>query len=189
MATGLDPRGRGVRHELRLAMVHTLAAAAGGAALGAALGGVGLLLRLDEIRPWFIACGAAGATYLSWSRRHGRLGRQKQVRRRWPRGTPRWLAFVAWGLNLGFGVLTSIPYASWLFVLVAEAAAGPFLAAIAGAFLGAARESLLLVAAFRSRDPSWLMNLLPPRLDRSARIGDVALIMAGGALLALGGLA
>jgi hypothetical protein len=153
------------------------------------LGTAGWLLELERIPAWVLVVTVAVASYVTWRKRNtGQFGLQRQVRRRWPRGTPAWLAFALWGATLGFGLLTAIPYTSWLLVFGAELVSGPALGALAGALLGAGRQGVLLIAAARDRDPVWLMSLLPPRLGILASTVNLTLILAGGALLAVGSL-
>lgn len=83
-----------------------------------------------------------------------RVGRQRQMRRRWPSWTPRWLAFSLWGITLGIGLLTAIPYTSWLLVMLAELLSGPTAGAAAGALLDASRESLVFIAAIGTKEPT-----------------------------------
>jgi hypothetical protein len=149
----------------------------------------GRLVGLERMRPLVLVVAVAVASYVTWrTRPDGQFGLQRQVRRRWPRGTPAWLAFALWGATLGFGLLTAIPYTSWLLVFGAELVSGPAMGALAGALLGAGRQGVLLIAAVRDRDPVWLMDLLTPRLGILAGSLNLTLILAGGALLTVGSL-
>lgn len=165
-----------------------LSAGLGGATVGVILGALGTLLAVHEVRLEVLSLASAWVLYLAIGRQYRRFGRQKQVRRRWPSGTPRWFAFALWGYVLGLGFLTAVPYASSMLILSAEFVAGPATGGIAGAILGASREAFLLVVASKRATSDWVLDLLPPRYRRLTRTADIGLILVGGLSMIVGGL-
>src|SRR5688500_17878381 len=120
MAVGLGLLGRGgTRQALRLWLLHVAAAALAGALLGGLLGGVGALAGLEASRPWVVVAGALLALGLGLRRQPPKLGRQRQVPRRWPPGTPPSRVYLVWGAMLGSGVATPIFHTAFLVLLAA----------------------------------------------------------------------
>lgn len=107
------------------------------------------------------------------------LGLQRQVQRRW-RGNPSAeVTYFLWGLMLGAGVLTVIPWSAFLVLVAAEAVAGPPVAVLAGATFGAGRAVAAIVQGSRETDPQRTMDLLP-RLRSAARKANLAAVAVAG---------
>ena len=183
MAMGLSHLGRGDRKRATaIGLWHGLAAAVGGAATGALLGTIGMLLSLDEARPAVLVTGAAAAFLLGLGTRPPKLGRSCQVPREWARRHSPGRLYAYWGAMLGAGWATLIPHSAYLLVAAAELCAGPALGAASGALYGLGRE-LPALAGLRSSDPEGISEALP-RLSRLARRANAIVALAGGAGLA-----
>src|SRR5215210_3717216 len=125
MAVGLGLLGRGgTRQALGLWALHVAAAALAGALLGGLVGGTGALLGLAAWRPWVILVGAIIALGLGLRRTPPKLGRQRQVPRRWAPGTPPSRVYLVWGAMLGSGVVTPIFHTAFLLILAAQLTGG-----------------------------------------------------------------
>lgn len=99
------------------------------------------------------------------------------------------LRYLLWGLLLGSGVLTVIPYSLLLLVLAGQMASGVVVGAASGAIVGAVRESAIvppLLAGAGAAEPSRLMELLP-RFRTLARRANTSLVAAGALALILAG--
>ncbi len=96
------------------------------------------------------------------------------------------LCYFLWGLLLGCGVATLIPYASLVVVLGVQLTAGVILGGASGAIFGTARETMALLALLPRRgeeaSPTELMCLLP-RLQAPARHLNLLWVVGGGLLL------
>jgi hypothetical protein len=188
MAMGLDSLGRGSRVQAgRAGVLHLIGAVAGGGLVGAGVGWAGSLVWLDEIRLWVVGGSAALALLLTVRKRFARLGRSCQVPRHWARRMPAERVYLLWGLLLGAGIATVIPYPAYLIVLTIQATSGPAIGCLSGAAFGLAREAPAFIPmAFpgRSRDPGESMGLLP-RLAPAAHRLNVAIILTAAALAAL----
>src|SRR5687767_1070077 len=104
MALGLGLLGRGgTRQALGLWLLHVTAAALAGALLGGLVGGIGALAGLAAWRPWVIAAGALLALALGLRQQPPKLGRQRQVPRRWAPDAPPSRVYLVWGAMLGSG--------------------------------------------------------------------------------------
>lgn len=96
------------------------------------------------------------------------------------------LSFFLWGVMLGTGVLTVIPYSAALVILSAQFTSSVVAAAASGAVLGAARESTVfmpLVRANQWSDLSTLMGVLSDWKANMERINIVWVVGAGTALI------
>jgi hypothetical protein len=187
MAVGLGLLGRGgTRQALGLWALHVAGAALAGALLGGLVGGVGALLGLSAWRPWVIGGGALLALALGLRQRPPKLGRQRQVPRRWPAGTPPSRVYLVWGAMLGSGVATPIFHTAFLVLLAAQLTGGVALGLISGAVFGAARQATALLPLLGRFDPGRTMGLLQT-LRPVARRLNAALIVAGGLILVLAG--
>jgi hypothetical protein len=153
--------------------LHVAGAALAGALLGGLIGGIGALAGLTEWRPWVIAGGALLALGLGLRQRPPKLGRQRQVPRRWAPGTSPSRVYLVWGAMLGSGVATPIFHSAFLVLLAAQLTGGVTLGLISGALFGAARQTTALLS---------LLGLRP-----AARRLNAALIVAGGLVLVLVG--
>jgi hypothetical protein len=140
---------------------------------------------LGEWRTWIIA----GATFLAlWLgiRRSGRpLGIQRQVPRQWGGTLGETQAYVAWGMLLGVGFATTIPYSVYVLLIGVQLASGAALGAIVGAAFGFSREGMALISARRLRAPSEITGLLPTFRQAAARLNALVIAAAGVSLTAL----
>ena len=187
MAVGLGLLGRGeTRQALGLWALHIAGAALAGALLGGLVGGVGELAGLDAWRPWVVAIAALFALGLGLRRQPPKLGRQRQVPRRWAPGTPPSRVYLVWGAMLGSGVATPIFHTAFLVLLAAQLTGGVVLGLVSGALFGAARQATALLPLLGRLEPGRTMGLLET-LRPAARRLNAALIIAGGLVLVLAG--
>ncbi|MHB8601007.1 MAG: hypothetical protein ACYDER_29910 [Ktedonobacteraceae bacterium] len=147
---------------------HILGAALGGAMLGGFLGWVGSLLPPLLWRPCLILGLAIFAFWHALSQRSSYLGRPCQVNRRWnSRSTFIELGYFLWGMQLGCGIITLIPYSSFVLLLGAQFTAGFFPGMLSGMIFGGVREMVAVLMALWSAAttetvrPQKLMNFLP----------------------------
>lgn len=187
MAVGLGLLGRGgTRQAFGLWVLHVAGAALAGALLGGLLGGIGVLAGLAAWRPWVVGAAALLAFALGLRQRPPKLGRQRQVPRRWAPGTPPARVYLAWGAMLGSGVATPIFHTAFLVLLAAQLTGGVTLGLVSGALFGAARQATALLPLLGRLDPGRTMGLLET-LRPVARCLNAALIVAGGLVLVLVG--
>ncbi len=185
MAVGLGLLGRGgKRQALGVWALHVAGAALAGALLGGLVGGVGALAGLAAWRPWIIGGGAILALSLGLRRSPPKLGRQRQVPRRWPPGTPPSRVYLVWGAMLGSGVATPIFHTAFLVLLVTQLTGGVALGILSGALFGAARQATALLPLLGQLDPGRTMGLLETLRPAAHRL-NAALIVAGGLVLVL----
>jgi hypothetical protein len=187
MAVGLGLLGRGgTRQAIGFWTLHVAGAAVAGALLGGLIGGIGELAGLAAWRPWVVGAAALLAFALGLLPRPPKLGRQRQVPRRWAPGTPPSRVYLIWGAMLGSGVATPIFHTAFLLLLAAQLTGGVALGLVAGALFGAARQATALLPLLAQFDPGrtmWLLETLRP----GARHLNSALIVAGGLVLVLAG--
>jgi hypothetical protein len=187
MAVGLGLLGRGgTRQALGLWVLHVAGAALAGALLGGMVGGVGALAGLAAWRPWIIGVSGLIALALGLRWPHLKLGRQRQVPRRWAPGTPPSRVYLVWGAMLGSGVATPIIHTAFLVLLAAQLTGGIALGLVSGALFGAARQATALLPLLARLDPGRTMALLET-LRPVARRLNAALIVAGALVLVLAG--
>ena len=187
MAVGLGLLGRGgTRQALGLWGLHVAGAALAGALLGGLVGGVGALVGLEAWRLWIVAGGALLALWLGLRKRPLKLGRQRQVPRRWAPGTPPSRVYLVWGAMLGSGVATPIFHTAFLLLLAAQLTGGLALGLLSGALFGAARQATALLPLLGRLDPGRTMGLLES-LRPTVRRLNAALIVTGGLILILTG--
>ena len=183
MAVGLGLLGRGgTRQALELGVLHVAGAALAGALLGGLVGGIGALAGLADWRPWIIGGAALLAFGLGLLPRPPKLGRQRQVPRRWAPGTPPSRVYLVWGAMLGSGVATPIFHTAFLLLLAAQLTGGVALGLVSGALFGATRQATALLPLLGRLDPGRTMGLLET-LRPVARRLNAALIVAGGFVL------
>jgi hypothetical protein len=183
MAVGLGLLGRGgTRQALGLGALHVVGAVLAGALVGGLVGWVGALAGLAAWRPWVILAGAVLALGLARGPRPPKLGRQRQVPRRWAPGTSPSRVYLIWGAMLGSGVATPIFHTAFLVLLAAQLTGGVALGVVSGAVFGAARQATALLPLLGRLDPGRTMNLLE-MLRPAARRLNAALIIAGGLVL------
>ena len=185
MAVGLSLLGRGgKRQALGFGALHIGGAALAGTLLGGLVGAAGALAGLAAWRPWVIGGAAILALGLGLRRRPPRLGRQRQVPRRWAPGTSPSRVYLVWGAMLGSGVATPIFHTAFLVLLAAQLTGGVALGIVSGALFGAARQATALLPLLGRLDPGRTMGLLET-LRPTARRLNAALIVAGGLVLVL----
>jgi hypothetical protein len=185
MAVGLGFLGRGrTTGSLPFWVLHLAAAAVAGAAVGGALGAVGMLLSLDAVRPWAIAAFAVVALGLGLRRRPPKIGRQRQVPRRWGPGVPISRVYLLWGLMLGCGLATPVFHTAFVLLMGAQATAGVWLGLVSGTVFGATRQAMALIPVLRRFGPERTMGLLA-ELRPMARRVNAALAVGGGVILVL----
>ena len=183
MAVGLGLLGRGgKRQALGVWALHLAGAVLAGALLGGLVGGVGALAGLVVWRPWIIAGGALLALALGLRRPPPKLGRQRQVPRRWAPGTSPSRVYLIWGAMLGSGVATPIFHTAFLVLLAAQVTGGVTLGLVSGALFGAARQATALLPLLGRLDPGRTMGLLETLRPVASRL-NMALIVGGGLIL------
>lgn len=98
--------------------------------------------------------------------------------------------YFLWGLLLGSGIVTVIPYSLMLLLFAGQLTSGVMMGGISGAILGLTREAVAVLPLLNSEwadDPPSLMDLLP-RFGKAARrlnalfigVGALALLLTGG---------
>jgi hypothetical protein len=184
MAMGLGFLGRESHvRSTTVGALHVIAASAGGAVVGACLGLFGELIDITEdAQVWVVAVTAAVALAIAVRPRPMNLGRPCQVPQRWSRTMPAARLYGAWGLMLGSGVVTLIPYSAHLVLLAAQLVAGPVYGAVSGAVYGAVREGAALTGVPGRLQPAPAMDSLE-RWAGAARIANIAAVAVGGAAL------
>src|SRR5205823_4277081 len=116
--------------------------------------------------------------YAIWkgaSRRPLRLGLQRQVPR-WDRTMSPRKRFFLWGLLLGSGLTTVIPYSGLVLLVGAQATVGPMLGLVSGAVYGLARELPSVIPVQRGWKAEQTMRLLPDFRPFARRANSVAVI-------------
>ena len=144
--------------------------------------GVGMLLGLAPWRVPLVACAMAVALLFGLRGKPPRLGRQRQVPRRWGSGTAVGWVYVVWGAMLGCGVATPVFHTSFIVLLVAQATANPWLALVTGAAFGGTRQAMALLPVVGRYAPPRTMQLLET-LRPAAKVLNIVLALAGGAWL------
>ena len=189
--TPLGERGRGNRWWLTTA-AYELGSAAGGAAMGAAAGGIGEVVRLAVLPS---APGRAGlalaVTLVALAVDLGRPGRlptwNRQVDKAWLDRYRGWVYGAGFGVQLGTGLVTIVNSAAmYALVGLILLLGSPLLGAIAGTVFGVARAAPLL-AFGRARDFA-AMQATHRRLDRlaaSSRLGTLAVLSMAALVLAV----
>jgi hypothetical protein len=183
--TPLGERGRGASWP-RTATAYVVASVAGGAAIGAALGGLGSLLLGDQPR-WLVIAIAAVAFAGAALDVAGRLPTMhRQVDESWLATYRDWVYGAGFGFQLGLAAVTIVTSAStyllWcLEVLTASPAAG----AAVGAVFGLAR-ALPLLTMYDVVDPQALRashRTLQQRLPLMRGLTVAVQVAAGVALM------
>jgi hypothetical protein len=164
--------------------LHLLGSALGGAASGVLLAAIGGAASLDDHRAPVVGCATVLALFFSLRRAPAKLGLQVQVPRNWRYTMTPQVRYVLWGILLGSGIATLIPYPIYLVLMGAELTVGITIAAVAGALFGVARELpvvLPLVLRYREDETFGLFGRLHPAVRRL----NVALTALVGILLVL----
>jgi hypothetical protein len=169
---------------------------AGGAAVGAVLGGVGVLLHVVGVpmraRGAVVIPVALVAAYVDargWPRWLPRP--RRQVDERWLNAYRGWVYGAGFGFQLGMGVVTIVTAATVYLLGAAIVAIGsPLAGALIGGAYGLAR-GLTILAGRSIRSPGRLVEFHRTLIARrrmgvvAAVVGDLA--VAAGALVLLGG--
>ncbi|MBA2519013.1 MAG: hypothetical protein H0V24_05060 [Chloroflexia bacterium] len=185
MAVGLGLLGRGrARAVIPYWLLHVVGAAVAGAMVGGVAGLIGELLGLAAWRPWIILAAGSAALVYGLRKTPPRIGRQRQVPRRWSVTTPLAWIYLVWGMMLGSGLATPVFQTAFLLLLGAQLTAGWQLGLFSGALFGAFRQMTALGPVLRRLDPGRTMQLLEV-LRPYARRGNIGLIVAGGVTLVL----
>lgn len=183
MAVGLGLLGRGrTTPALGFWLLHVLVAAAAGAVVGGVLGLVGAVLDLAAWRPWVVGLAAVAALALGLRARPPKIGRQRQVPRRWTAGTSVSWVYAVWGAMLGCGVATPVFHTAFVLLSAAQLTGGVWLGLVSGALFGLARQAMALLPVLARYEPDRTMGLLEA-LRPLARRANVALVVVGGVLL------
>jgi hypothetical protein len=191
MAMGLDLLGREAKLKAaRVAGCHILGAIIGGAMLGGVLGWVGSFLALQIWRSWILLLVGAFALWHAIAGKSFKLGRQCQVNRRWKCPISYELAYFLWGWQLGCGVITFIPYSSFVVLLGVQCTSGWMIGLLSGALFGGLREAVILPTLWQKssegKSPSRLMHLLSSLGVIVQRL-NLAWLLLGVPLLVIGG--
>jgi hypothetical protein len=176
MAMGVGFLGRGRFYRVGIAAAHLLGSAVGGALAGACLGLLGLALHLHEWRVPVVGLGVVAALAL----RGRRLGIQRQVPRMWAVRLPPPSRFFAWGIMLGTGLATLIPYSVLLLLASVELTAPLALAVMCGVVFGLSREVPVLLHDRAGRIGGDRLTALLPRWRVLALRANIAVILAAG---------
>lgn len=180
------PVGKG-RKRIGAAALHVAGAGVGGAAVGACTGSLGQYLGLPSLRGWVIGIAAlyAVTTMIARRRRPRAYGLRRQVPRNLGRRVGDLMAYWLWGLMLGAGLTTLIPYSSYLVLLGAESASGVALATLSGLLFGIGRESTTLLALSGRRQLAAISDLLQTMSGPARWLNSVLVAIGGGSLIAL----
>jgi len=152
--------------------------------VGGVAGLIGELLGLAAWRPWIILAAGSVALIYGLRKTPPRIGRQRQVPRRWSVTTPLAWIYLVWGMMLGSGLATPVFQTAFLLLLGAQLTAGWQLGLFSGTLFGAFRQMTALGPVLRRLDPGRTMQLLEV-LRPYARRGNIGLIVAGGVTLVL----
>lgn len=190
MGLGFLGRGMGIKGVCQrtfLAGVHVVGGAVGGALVGGCLGLAGFVLGMNIVRPIAVVLAVALALWYAIARHPWRLGISRQVPRKWAHTMMPVCRYFLWGVLLGTGVATIIPYSVSLIFLITQLTVGVRLAGIAGAIYGAVRTATPLVLLIRTRYQAHPedLHLLLPRLYHWAKLLNILAIGIGGCALTL----
>jgi hypothetical protein len=186
MGLSLGLLGRGdARAAWRYGLWHVLAAGVGGAVVGGVLGGVGEVFGLGRWGLWIVGAVAALSLAVALCRRTYQLGRQRQVPRRWPRGTTPARIYGVWGLMMGCGLYTPVYHTALLVLLAVQLVSGFWLGLATGFAFGIVRQAASLWPVARRYDPERTMGLLES-LRPGARAFNIALVASALAAVVLG---
>lgn len=180
--------GRGkVRRMVYLGIIHITGAILGGGIVGGLLGGLGALFSLSVWRFFFLIPVIVFALWQSLTKHPARLGFYwQQVPRIWARTLPAELCYFFWGILLGSGIATVIPYSALLVVFTAQLTSGLFLGCLSGAVFGGMRELVALLPLFKKQyrlSPERAGVLLPKLTPIVTKLNILWIIGAGSILL------
>src|SRR3954451_2830668 len=179
--TPLGERGRGASWR-RTVTAYVVASTVGGAAIGAVLGALGMVLHVQDTQWTLVAAGllALVAAALDLA---GRLPTvRRQVDETWMTRYRDWVYGAGFGLQLGVGGVTIVTSASLYLTWVVELlTADPLLGAVVGGAFGLSRAAPLLGTAHIA--PPARLGGAPGRLQARlplARRGTIGVQAAAG---------
>ncbi len=187
MAMGLALGRERIWRAVLVSVLHIVGAALGGAVVGGLLGWLGSLLSLPVWRSELIIAAAIFALWQSLSRHPTTLGLHRQVPRVWERTMSPEPRFFLWGVLLGSGIATVIPYSAFLILLTTQLTSGIILGCVSGALFGGTREAVALLPLLGKRNrlhPEDLPRFLPSLKTRVQQL-NILWILIGSALLVL----
>ncbi len=186
MTMGLLGREEG-RKLAHLGFIHILGATIGGAIVGGLFGIIGQLFLLQIWRKELILMVTIFALLQSVTKLPTRLGIQKQVPRTWIHTMPPGLCYLLWGMLLGSGIATVIPYSAFLILLTTQLTSGVILGCLSGALFGSVRQlvALLPLSQKQYRLCPERAGMLMPTLTRPVSLLNSLLILGGGSILLL----
>lgn len=144
-----------------MSAAHVIGAALGGAVLGITISLSGAALDLPQYRGVVGVLAGMVALLIAVRRPAAHLGRQRQVPRAWGRNMPPTRAYFLWGVLLGAGGLTVVPYSSYVIVIAAEATTRPVVAALVGMTFGTLREAASIWLSLTRTNPRTISDSLP----------------------------
>jgi hypothetical protein len=154
-------------------------------ATGLLLSVLGGVFSLDSWRFEVLVVATLIAVGLGLVRPHRKLGIQRQVPRRWARTMEPWRRFALWGLMLGSGLATSIPYSAIIVLFAAQGTAPVAWAVVAGAAFGATREALTALPLVLRADLDQMMDSLVALRAKMQSV-NVLVGFTGGLVLLIG---
>src|SRR6059058_5439563 len=145
--TPLGERGRGASWR-RTVTAYVVASTAGGAAIGALLGALGMVLHVQDTQ-WTVVAAGLLALVAATLDLAGRLPTvRRQVDETWMTRYRDWVYGAGFGLQLGVGAMTIVTSASLYLTWVVELLSGdPAVAAAVGAAFGLSRAAPLVGTA------------------------------------------
>jgi sulfite exporter TauE/SafE len=186
----LGQRQRPPQFWLARGVLYVLAATAGGAALGALMGLLGAALQ--PLVPLPLALALAVALAVAYGLHEARVWRLPHPERQWQVPNS-WivrrplLGAVAFGLVIGAGVFTFIPFTSFYILLAWQALSGsPLVGALLGGVYGLARALPVVTGAVVTRRGGPIQPVHIRILEASPRIHRATsgmLLLAGVALM------
>jgi hypothetical protein len=168
--------------------VHVLGGVVGGALIGLLLGFCGLVLRAvlgDTLETVFLVVVPAALVYAAavdlGALPVPQITSERQTPSSWPCSLGHYPGIFAWGVDLGLGVTTRIPYQSLLVLPLAAVLTGNLAAAVAiMAAYGAARALAVVIAVEAARgDFTGACDAIQARVVSLKRVvGAAALVFA-----------
>lgn len=150
MTIGILGRER-TRKIICFALFHIAGAICGGIMIGGFLGIIGQLLSLWRWHTEILLTIGITAFWLSIKRQPSKLGLQRQVPRTWMRVMVPELCYTLWGLLLGSGIATVIPYSAFLVLLTTQLTSGFAFGCLSGAIFGGGRQLIAILPLVRKR--------------------------------------
>lgn len=187
MAMGLGSFGRRRGYIIYLGTVHVLGATLGGALVGFLLGSLGAYLSLYTWRPFLLLAIILFALWQHQMHHPAILGLKHQVPREWANSMPSTLCYLLWGILLGSGVATFIPYSALPVLFTAQLTSGPLVGLLSGAIFGGTRQLVALSPLLlmpQKVSTNGLPTLLPILKAKMHYLNIVWIIIAGIVLIA-----